>query len=228
VRVIFCMTRNELLHLLTTKIISKEKDTPVLVGIDGVDASGKTTLSDELINHLRKTNRPIIKASIDGFHNPKQVRYRKGRNSPEGYYLDSFNYQALIDKLLLPLSLNGSLQYRTKVFNFLDNREVVSPIQNANHNSILIMEGIFLFRPQIVKYWDFKIFLDVHFKITLKRNINRTMEIQYLGSEQEIVDKYKKRYMPGQKLYFKDANPKEKADIVIDNNNFENPIILMG
>jgi len=51
------------------------------------------------------------------------------------------------------------------------------------------------------------------------------MTFYYLGSEQEILDKYNERYVPGQQLYFQKANPQEKADIIIENSDYENPKI---
>jgi uridine kinase len=218
------MTRKELLKHLAAIILEKQKDSPVLVGIDGVDASGKTTFAEELVNELKGSGRPIIRASIDGFHNPKSVRYTKGENSPEGYYSDSFNHRAIADVLLDPLS-SGKLQYKTAVFDYRTDSEVVLPVQTATNDSILIMEGIFLFRPELVDYWDIKIFVDVDFKITVKRAVTRAAEREYIGAEQEILDKYEKRYIPGQQLYFEKAQPKEKADIIIDNSDFENPVI---
>src|SRR3989338_11053739 len=210
------MKRKELLKHLVAIILEKQKDSPILVGIDGVDASGKTTLAEELVNELKGSGRPIIRASIDGFHNPKSIRYTKGENSPEGYYFDSFNHKAIAEMLLDPLS-SGKLQYKTAVFDYRTDSKVVLPDQTAKNNSILIMEGIFLFRPELVNYWDIKLFVNVDFKITVKRAVKRAAEREYIGAEQEILDKYEKRYIPGQQLYFEQAQPKEKADIVIDN-----------
>lgn len=221
------MKRKELLKHLATIILEKQKDSPILVGIDGVDASGKTTLAEELVNELKGSGRPIIRASIDGFHNPKSIRYTKGENSPEGYYFNSFNHKAIAEVLLDPLS-SGKLRYETGVFDYRTDSEVVLPVKTATNDSILIMEGIFLFRPKLINYWDIKIFVDVDFKITVKRAVKRVAEREYIGSEQEILDKYKKRYIPGQQLYFEQAQPKEKADIIIDNSDFENPVITKG
>ncbi|HGY54803.1 MAG TPA: hypothetical protein ENK44_03790 [Caldithrix abyssi] len=99
---------------------------------------------------------------------------------------------------------------QTAVFDYRTDSEVVLPAQTATNNSILIMEGIFLFRPELVNYWDIKIFVDVDFKITVKRAVKRTTEREYIGAEQDILDKYEKRYIPGQQLYFEQAHPKEK------------------
>ena len=200
-----------------------EKAHPLRVGIDGVDASGKTVLANALGDYLKCSERMIIRASVDGFHNPKSIRYRTGANSPEGYYKDSFNNQAIIDNLLVPLGELGNLKYRKAIFDFRTDREVVSPIQTAKTDSILIMEGVFLFRPELVEYWDLRILVDADFKTTVARALKR--DGYYLGSEQNIIEKYNKRYVPGQQIYFREANPKEMAHIIIDNNDFENPII---
>ncbi len=181
-------------------------------------------MANELADELKGSGRNIIRASVVGFHNPKGIRYSKGEDSPEGYYFDSFNHEAMAEVLLDPLS-SGNFQYETAVFDYATDSEVVLPVQIATSDSILITEGIFLFRPELVKYWDLKIFIDVDFKIAVKRAIGRGTEREYIGAEQEITDRYNQRYIPGQKLYFKKANPKEQADIVIKNSDFENPII---
>ncbi|MFH1438989.1 MAG: cytidylate kinase family protein [Candidatus Woesearchaeota archaeon] len=217
------MKQQELLRYLAKIIVNIKQFHPIRVGIDGVDASGKTTLANELAEELKSYNRQIIRVSIDGFHNSKEIRYKKGRDSPEGYYFDSFNNQAIIENVLKPLSLNGDLHYTKAVFDFKTEAKVIVPTEQANMNAILLMDGVFLFRPELVNYWDIKIFLDVDFKITLQRALKR--DGYYLGSEQQIIEKYNQRYVPGQRLYFRDANPKEMADFVIDNNDFNNPLI---
>lgn len=217
------MKQQKLIRYLAEAIFRTKRHHPVRVGIDGVDASGKTTLANSLTDYLKSQNRDVIRASIDGFHNPKLVRYQKGRNSPEGYYYDSFNNQAIIDNLLAPLGKNGNLKYKKEIFDFKTDKEVVLPLEAAEIDSTLIMDGVFLFRPELINYWDLKIFLEADFKTTVSRATKR--DGYYLGSEQEIVDKYNQRYIPGQQLYFQECRPQGVADIVVNNSDFENPII---
>ena len=219
------MRTDNLFNHLSEAILGYQKDSPILVGIDGVDASGKTTLADNLADRLEESGRQIIRASIDGFHNPRAIRYRKGRNSPNGYYQDSFNHQLIIDKLLKPLS-SGDLRYKVAAFDYRIDAEVNVPSKKADKDAILIMDGIFLFRPELLDFWDIRVFLDVGFDVTVQRAIKRAKDLESLDSEQEIMDQYNCRYVPGQKLYFQEATPQEKADILIDNTNYENPIIV--
>ncbi|MBD3280959.1 AAA family ATPase, partial [Candidatus Dojkabacteria bacterium] len=200
---------------------------PILVGIDGVDGSGKTTLADNMAKRIEKSGRQIIRISIDGFHNPSAIRYKQGKNSAKGYYQDSFNYNLLIDNLLEPLS-TGNLEYLEQVFDYRTDKEVRLRKKKAGKDSILLMDGVFLFRPEIVDYWDIKVFLDVSFNEILSRVVRRTKDQETLGSQNEIIEKYENRYIPGQKLYFKEANPKEMVDILIDNADFDNPVIIRG
>ena len=217
------MTRKNLIKSLANKILSVKKTTPVFIGINGVDGSGKTYLTNELKNELRNCGREIITASIDHFHNSREIRYAKGENSAEGYYHDSFNLKILKDVLLNPLS-EGNLEYKTKTFDYKSDSEIFQANSTASNNSILLMEGIFLFRKELVNYWDLKIFLDVDFKHTVPRAVERDKVKKESKEEQELVDeKYRLRYIPGQKMYLKEAQPRECADIVIDNSDFDEP-----
>ena len=218
------MSQKALLEKLTSIILKIKKPHPVRICIDGVDASGKTKLADNLVEYLKKSSRPIIRASIDGFHNPKEIRYRKGEDSPEGYYHDTTNYEAVIKNLLKPLSPNGDLQYQTRIFDFIKDTGISTLSKKAKPNSILIMEGVFLQRPELLPYWDLKIFIDANFNTTLARATKR--DGYYLGSQEEIIYKYNQRYIPGQQIYLKTVQPQEKADIVIDNNDYNHPKII--
>lgn len=216
------MRIDNLLEYLSQQILSIKGDRPILVAIDGVDTSGKTTLSNNLVNFLETKNYTVIQSSIDGFHNPKEVRYRLGSKSPEGYYRDSFNYNALIQNLLKPLRENSKLEYKTAVYDFKTETNVKQNYKLADKNSILIMEGVFLLRSELIQYWDYKIFLHVNFDEVIKRAKKRD---QYLfGSEIEIENRYRNKYIPGQQIYLEESQPHKNANIIINNNDVYNPI----
>lgn len=219
-------TRKELLTYVADKITRIQQHHPVRVAIDGFCAAGKTMLANELSGILRSTDRQIIRISADDFHNPREIRYRQGRNSGEGYYRDAFDHAAIIEHVLKPLGAGGGWQYRRATLDFMSDVTVVVPAETANQDAILLMDGVFLFRPELIHSWDFKIFIDVDFKITVQRAVKR--DGYYLGSEQEILEKYNQRYIPGQRIYVQEVKPLERADIVIDNNDFESPVIVSG
>lgn len=217
--------KEKVINDVADKILNISTSHPLRVGINGVDGSGKTHFAKSLVKALEsKTSRQIIYSTIDVFHNPRIVRYQKGRESAEGFYQDSFHYSAVRDLLLQPLSPNGDRKYIDEAFNVRTDEKVEKESTLANNDAILIMEGIFLFRPELAQEIDYKIYIDVPFDIVLKRMLERDRDLY--KSELEEAELYKKRYRGGQELYINEMHPKEMSDIVIDNSDFENPLII--
>lgn len=220
-------TRDALLEYMATRILAVEVSHPARVAFDGVDAAGKTTLADALAVFLRHVSpRPVIRASIDSFHNPREVRYRQGPDSPAGYYEDSFNIPALKRCLLEPLGPGGSRMIQTALFDFRTNTTMRADTAHAAQDAVLLLDGIFLMRPELAGYWDFTIFVQVTFETVLARVIQR--DTAYLGDEQAIVRRYRQRYIPAQQRYLETCCPAERADIVIGNDDPGRPVILRG
>jgi uridine kinase len=218
------MERIQLLRSLAEMILRIESDHPIRVAIDGVDASGKTILADQLAETMKTGMRQIICASVDDFHNPQHIRRNRGDLSPQGFYHDSFNYPALIDVLLEPLGPIGDRRYRTAVFDLQNDQPVEEPYKTATWDAILLIDGIFLLRPRLMPYWDLTIYLDVDFAHSMARGVQR--DAVFYGSEIAASRRYQQRYIPGQKLYHQAAQPLDKADILIDNNDLEAPVFL--
>ena len=218
------MKRSQFLRELASRIVQIELPHPTRVAIDGVDAAGKTTLAQELVTLIQAHGRPVIRASIDGFHHPARIRYQRGATSPEGYYHDSFNYQALVESLLTPLGPDGALRYCSAVFDHRTDSEIQVPFKVAEVNAVLLFDGVFLLRPELREHWDFTIFVEAAFEVTLVRTMQRDLAL--FGSAEEVRKRYEQRYIPGQKLYFEECRPKERANVVVDNNEPWKPVVL--
>jgi uridine kinase len=218
------MQRSELIHILAQQIDAIDIPHPVRVAIDGVDTAGKTTLANELAHPLEAIGRAVIRASIDDFHNPAEVRHRRGSTSPEGYYYDSFDYRQLVELLLHPLGQNGNRLYRRSIYDFRSGSSVESDMERTSPDAILLFDGVFLLRPELHGYWDFSIFLHVDFETVLHRAKVRDLDL--FGSVETVNQRYEQRYIPGQKLYLAVARPESRASVVIDNTNPEDPTVI--
>lgn len=218
------MNRSHAIDRVAYEIAAIHLNHPVRVGVDGVDCSGKTMLADELAGSLQMYDREVIRASIDGFHNPKEVRVRQGGASPRGYYEDSFDLQAIQEALLVPLGPSGALKYQVARFAFRSDAQVDSPWRAAQADAILVFEGVFLHRPELVSHFDFTIFVDASFDVTLQRALVRDRDL--FGNADNTKRRYRERYIPGQKLYLEECNPHSKADLVFKNNDIDRPEII--
>ncbi len=187
----------------------------VRVGIDGVDGAGKTTFADELREALTPCGRPVIRATVDGFHNPKTVRYRRGKSSPEGFYRDSYDYATLKTVLLDPLGSGGAGRFRRAVFDVDADARVDAPEEQAAPDSILLFDGIFLHRPELKGYWDYSVFLQVEWAR------NHRVRSQPPQAQQH-------RYQKGQSIYLRECEPWRCASIVIDNGDLAAPFVVFS
>jgi uridine kinase len=218
------MSRQSALDQLAEHISRRHVSHPLRVAIDGIDAAGKTTLADELAQLLQAGGRYVIRASVDGFHRPCADRYRRGADSPEGYYYDSFDYVALRDALLDPLGPNGSRRYRCAVFDHTRDMPCITDEEAAPNDAILLFDGVFLLRPELNALWDYRIFVDVPFAVALRRAMAR--DLTAFGTMGAVETRYQRRYMPGQRLYLTAAHPVEIAHVVVDNTNPDEPVLV--
>lgn len=208
-----------LIESLAVAIDRVARDRRALVAIDGPDAAGKTTMARAVAEHV---GRPVVTASIAGWHNPRHVRLRQGPLSPEGYLLDAFDLDALVGECLQPFR-SGARRIRTAGF---DHRvdAVASSYADAADDAVLVVEGVFLQRPELRPFWDLSIYLHVPEPVTLARALARDAE--QLGSEANVRDRYERRYLPAQALYRELSSPVERADIVIDNSDPTRPEVV--
>jgi uridine kinase len=213
--------RAQFLQNLCDLILQVYRPHPIRVAIDGVDAAGKTTLANELTPLIKKRGRRVIRASIDDFHHPRSERYQRGYNSPEGYYYDSFDYQTLLEVLLEPLGPSGDRRYRRAAYDFRKDSPTHDPFRLTAVDAVLLVDGVFLLRPELINSWDFRIFIDVDFEVAVSRAITRDVDL--IGSRNSVFRRYRERFIPGQNIYLQSAQPKMHADVVINQNNLEEP-----
>ena len=214
-------TRHELLSRLAEAIGSVAIAHPTRVALDGPPAAGKTTLADELAVVLRAQGREAIRASIEGFLFPRSQRYRRGVYSGEACYHDSFDYGALYRVLLDPLGPSGDRRFQQAVYDHPTDTTLSQPVTTAPADAVLLFDGVFLLRPELIDRWDLRIFVSAAFEETLDRA--RTRDQATYGSVTDVERRFRNRYLPAQRLYFDAARPTDHADIIVHNDEPQQP-----
>jgi uridine kinase len=190
---------------------------PFVIGIDGMDCAGKTVFAGALEDYLKLKDCKTQLIRLDDFHNPKAVRY-SGADEAENYFNKSFNVQAVIDNLLAPARFKKNYTATLKLLD-LDTDKYSNTIKYIFYpDTIAIFEGVFLFRKELAPFFDYKIWLDIPFEESQKRAA--------LRDSAETIAKYESKYLPAQRKYIKENNPRGAADLLIDNSNYEYPVIL--
>ncbi len=210
--------RDQLLDELVVRIASIQAQSTVLVGVDGEGGTGKSTLADELAQWLRKAGRTVVRSTTDSFHNPSAVRAKRGRWSPEGYFLDSHNLGALKTLLLDPFSQGKP--FKVACFDAPSDQPVEAPTESAPAGAILVFDGLFLHRPELRPYWAYSVFLRSTSRLQKRR------AAWAATAPPETVDAFKRRYGEGWQLYIKKCDPIACANCLIDNDDFSAPYLV--
>lgn len=192
----------------------------VRVGIDGVDGAGKTVFGDELAEMLTGRGRRVVRASVDGFHHPPEVRYRQGRHSHEGFFHDSYDYPALRRLLLDPLSAPGPHRIVRRIYDVHAEAAVEPVVEHVGDVDVLVFDGIFVHRPELRDVWDYSVFLDVTFGVSIPRGAARD------DGDPDPTAASNRRYVEGQRLYLHQCHPRRHADCVIDNTVLEDAHVI--
>lgn len=196
----------------------------VVLGVDGVDGAGKTTFADGLAQTFAEAGIAVFRASVDDFHRPRAQRYARGRTSPEGFYLDSYDYATLRRVLIDPFrdgaQTAGATGFQLAAFDLHRDAPVEAQWVTGPRDAVLIVDGIFLHRPQLRAVWDWSVWLEVPFTTSYARMALRD------GCDPDPDAPSNARYRRGQDLYLAEAAPRSAATWAIDNSDLGEPRVL--
>lgn len=182
---------------------------PIIIGIAGGTASGKTTLAYE-IQKVWKEN--VIVLSHDFYYKSlsnltKAEREKRNYDCPEAYETDLLvnDIKALISGETIQRPIYSYTER-------LREKETVT----VNPAPIIIIEGLLVLEnEELSKLMDIKIFVNADSDIRLMRLIERDTKERGINIDY-IITKYKDTLRPMHEKYIEPC--KKKADIIIDTN----------
>tara|TARA_X000000368_G_scaffold68342_1_gene49336 strand:+ start:1980 stop:2609 length:630 start_codon:yes stop_codon:yes gene_type:complete len=183
----------------------------IIIGICGGTASGKSTLSQELIKYLKTKNIKSDYLLLDNYyrdlkHLSLEERELINFDNPESVDFELF-YQHL--KLLMIGEYVNTPTYSYKTHLRKNKTNLIG------NNDVLIIDGLFiLLKKNIRDFFDLTIFLNVDDSIRLERRIKRDV-LERNRSEKEIRERFKKMIKPMHDKFIQPS--KIHADIIIDN-----------
>ena len=198
----------------------KRNDRAFIIGVTGIDASGKTKFAEALAKfaNSRGCNTQLI--YLDDFHNPREIRY-SGEDQVENYYQKSFDIATITQRLLIPIHKNGRFSIKLTLLNLYTNKYEVNKEYYVDEGMIMVFEGVFLFRRELSPYLDYRIFLEIPFEESKRRVAARDIPIY----GEEILERCDGKYLPAQRRYLEEYPPLQTADMIIDNFDWEYPAI---
>jgi len=185
----------------------------MLAGISGIDASGKGYLSSRLDAELKRQGMRTALIGVDGWLNLPHVRF-SDTDPARHFYDHALRQDEMFDRLVLPLKQNRSVKVTA---NFAEETATVfRPVEYGFRDiDIILLEGIFLFKPQFARHFDLRIWVECTFETALTRAVERSQE----GLTKDLtIEAYSRIYFPAQLIHIEYDRPIESADILLNNN----------
>ncbi len=199
------MDRDEVLAAVWSCVPSPGR--PVLVGVDGPDGAGKTTLADDLARAAH--GRPVVRATLDDFHQPRAYRHAEGRTG-ETVWSRSFDYDAVRRELVEPWRRGAGSTHRRRWHDLASDAYVDEPPAAVPPDGVLVVDGVFAQRDELAGAWDLVVYVDARAAVRVARMAERD------GGPPDPEHPDQRRYLEAQRLYLERCDPVRRAGIVLD------------
>jgi uridine kinase len=213
----------ELARSMATELVSLGTSRPVAVAVDGPDGSGRAALADRVAAVCWSQGRPAIRISGEDFLHSRPIRYRRGSDSPVGFFEDSFDDAAFRQLVLAPLT-DGDRRIVRRIRDPRTDAPVDSPAEPVADGTLVIVDGSFLLRRSLQEYWGLKVFLT----LTEVERVRRADDCERQAEEggDGVAADHRQRRARGFALYLDQDDPEGAADIVIDTTDGLRPVPL--
>ena len=183
----------------------------LLVALSGIDGSGKGYTANLLHGALegRGVHTAVIHA--DDWLTPPHHRFGRSPTARH-FYENAFRYDEMFANVVTPLRRDGHVDAIREISGrsgFLQRHTY-----RYAEVDVVLLEGIFLLRRELLRSYDRTIWIDCTFRTALERALERNQE--HLPPEQ-IEHDYRTIYFPAQRHHSSRDAPWERAGIVVLN-----------
>ena len=206
------------IEAVTQKILQRRAAIPdsrcLLVGVSGIDGCGKGYVAAQLEARVAWHGVTPAILNVDHWLNLPEKRFDP--NAPaENFYENAIRFEQFFSQLLVPLRDRRSVHLVADL-----TEETASHYRRHTYDyrdvSVILVEGIFLFKRQYRTLFDLAIWIDCSFPTALARAIDRAQE----GfSAARTIAAYETIYFPAQRIHLAHDNPRENADVIFQNDN---------
>jgi uridine kinase len=194
--------------LIHTIIQKSQVKSPYVVGISGIDGSGKGYVASKVYADLIAEGLSCALVGIDGWLQPPSQRF--SQQSPAQHFYDKgFRFDEMQQQLYDPLCRFGRVDVVVKHANPTDSEEMVEYHYQIDHPDVIIFEGIFLFQDRFT--FDYSVWVECSYETALERALNRNQEGV---SDERIKQDYRTIYFAAQKIHLETDHPRDRCDFI--------------
>lgn len=191
------LTSDEAIHEIELLLAAAGNDSPVAVAVDGHSAAGKSTFALLLAHHL---DGAIVYG--DHFYRLMEPGERSQLGPAEGAEL-YYDWQRMRDEVLTPLHEGRTARYRPYDWerDALESRTIT-----IEPRPVLIVEGLFVSRPELDSFNDLAALVVADQEIRLRRQLDRA----------DASESWLERWDAAERWYFDHVRPPDHFDMIVD------------
>lgn len=185
----------------------------MLVGISGIDGSGKGYLTARLDALLRDRGVRTAPINVDGWLNLPSKRFDPARPAAH-FYESGIRFGAMFSQLVIPLRDSRSMRLTAALADSTNIERFFHHEYRFDDVDVILLEGVFLFRREFRDAFDLALWIDCSFETALERVIARNQEGL---SVEELIRDYDTIYYAAQRLHAERDDPRSFAGAFINN-----------
>ena len=182
---------NDLFEKIEELLQQKEN---IVVAIEGSSASGKTTLSKEL-----KQRYGCNVFHMDDFFLRPEQRTKERLAEPGG----NVDRERFLKEIIFPLRKGEVIEYRRfdcSTFTLFQAKKILP-------SKLTVVEGAYSTHPELKKYYDLSVFLDISSDLQKERIWKRNTP--------DKAERFFEEWIPMEQRYFETFRVKERCDIIL-------------
>ncbi len=182
----------------------------VLVGITGIDGSGKGYLTAKIAAHLQPSGLSVAVLNVNGWLTLPPIGFNHD-NPAEHFYRHGLRLDEMFEQLILPLQARRSIRL-TASYAAAGDTEYHPHLYEYQNVDIILLEGIYLLKRAYQRHFDLSCWVECTFETALAR------VLKHQGPpNNDRITAYRAIYFPAQRLHLERDNPLHAADEIIVN-----------
>lgn len=185
----------------------KESTKAQIVAISGIEGGGKRALAEKVAAALKLEGISVAIVHTDDWEAAESVRFNI-MSSPEEYYLNAYRFDEMIEQLILPLKLFGSIKTSVTLENVMTPRTVEYDFTDID---IILIEGVYLLQEAYLDLYDYTCWVESDFDAAFTRLTGQS----YIEQSQEaLVNIFEMLIKPAGQYHIYTDNPQGHADSI--------------
>ena len=185
----------------------KESTKAQIVAISGIEGGGKRALAEKVAAALKLEGISVAIVHTDDWEAAESVRFNI-MSSPEEYYLNAYRFDEMIEQLILPLKLFGSIKTSVTLEDVMTPRTVEYDFTDID---IIIIEGVYLLQEAYLDLYDYTCWVESDFDAAFTRLTGQS----YIEQSQEaLVNIFEMLIKPAGQYHIYTDDPQGHADSI--------------